>query len=76
MSQVWKVGASSESLSIPWVEYIRITDEHPTGRYTTDKSQAEIWAQELADSMNIDINSGATDWKPEVQLGDMPDWSK
>ncbi len=72
MTKVWKVGASSETLGIKCVEYIHVDAEWPAGRYTTDKTLAEQWAEQLCSEINTDPNSGATDYKPVVWEDDIP----
>ena len=70
-TKIWKVGASSKTLGMEQIEYIHVDENFPAGRYTTDRQQAEQWAQQLCDEINQDPRSGASDYEP-VWLDDLP----
>lgn len=72
MTKIWKVGAKSASLNIERVEYIHVDEDYPSGRYTTDKQQAEEWARILCSEINTDPQSGATDYEPVVWEDELP----
>lgn len=73
--KVWKSGVKSSKFD-GRAEHIVVNEQWPAGRFALTEEQAVIWAQECADMVNNDPNSGATDWMPVVWQEDIEDRSK
>lgn len=67
-NEIWYSGAYSATKD-EFIPHFVIDEQHPKGRITIDRRQAELWAIDDAEHFNSDPQTGVTDWVPHVEPG-------